>query len=109
MANNETIAVLFDPEPELWGLRGDPYAWRALKKHLAKVEFPASPNEAKVLLRAGFDEVVGVKLYAPDSPAKVERPEWNHGGMSGGVVDLTIWRTKLMPLLEEHMARHLSR
>jgi len=86
-------------------------AWRPLRL-AGPQEAPGEggvPNEAKVLLRAGFDEVVGCKLYAPDSPAKVERPEWNHGGMSGGVVDLTIWRTKLMPLLEEHMARHLSR
>ena len=109
MATNETMAVLFDPEPEQWGLRGDPYAWRALRKHLAKVAFPDNPNEAKVVLRAGFDEVVGVALYARDCPDKVERPNWDHGDMSGGFVDLQGWRTKLMPLLEERVAERYSR
>ena len=25
------VSDLFDPEPQRWGLRGDPYLWRALR------------------------------------------------------------------------------
>jgi hypothetical protein len=25
------VPDLFDPEPQTWGLRGDPYLWRALR------------------------------------------------------------------------------
>jgi hypothetical protein len=29
------VSALFYPEPQTWGLRGDPYLWRALRAHLA--------------------------------------------------------------------------
>ena len=29
-ATDAMVSVLFDPEPETWGLRGDPYLWRSL-------------------------------------------------------------------------------
>jgi len=109
MATHETMAVLFDPKPEQFSLRGDDEAWPALKKRLANVAFPDNPNEANVVLRSGFDKVVGVELYARDCPDTVERPNWDHSGMSGGFVDLQFWRKTLMPLLEERIASHISR
>ncbi len=39
------MADLFDPEPETWGLRGDPYLWRALREHLSETDIPASVDE----------------------------------------------------------------
>ena len=35
-------ADLFDPEPEQWGLRGDPWVWRALRDHLGEAYLPPS-------------------------------------------------------------------
>jgi len=32
------VADLFDPEPEQWGLRGDPYLWREMKETFAETQ-----------------------------------------------------------------------
>lgn len=39
------VSALFDPEPETWGLRGDPYLWRALREHLSGMDIPAPAEE----------------------------------------------------------------
>ncbi|MFE5484294.1 hypothetical protein [Streptomyces sp. NPDC056527] len=93
-----TMACLFDPEPERWGLRGDPYVWRALRDRLSDTEIPASLREAVELLRTTFNELVGVDLVG-DPASSVYRKPYAHGGMSSGMVSLDTWRENLMPLL----------
>ncbi|WP_448319241.1 hypothetical protein [Streptomyces sp. CO7] len=93
-----TMADLFDPEPEQWGLRGDPYAWRALRDHLAGTEIPESADEVRGLLRAAFSEVVGVDLVT-EREAQVYREQFAPGGMSSGFVSLPTWRDRLIPML----------
>jgi hypothetical protein len=91
---------LFDPEPQSWGLRGDPYLWRALRERLAGTELPASAEELTSLLHAAFRELTGVDL-ASDPASSVYREQYAHGGMSSGGISLDAWRQKLMPLLAE--------
>jgi hypothetical protein len=104
MANDDAGAVkmadLFDPEPEGWGLRGDPYLWRALRTHLSGADVPTSVDEVISHLRTAFSELVGVDL-ARDPQSSVYRADFAHGGMSSGMICLDTWRERLMPLLAE--------
>ncbi len=93
------MACLFDPEPELWGLRGDPHVWRALRDRLSGTDVPASVGETVGLLRAAFGELVGLDLDNP--AASVFREQYSHGGISSGMVSLDTWRERLLPMLAE--------
>jgi predicted kinase len=95
-----TMAVLFDPEPRTWGLRGDPHLWRALREHLSGVGIPPSADAVPGLLRAAFRELTGVDL-ASDPASSVCLAQYAHGGMSSGMISLDTWRQRLMPLLAE--------
>ncbi|MFF9785556.1 hypothetical protein [Streptomyces nigrescens] len=94
------MAELFDPEPERWGLRGDPHVWRALRGHLSRTDVPASVDEAVSLLRVAFSELVGVEPVT-NAETSVYREQFAHGGMSSGMVSLDTWRDRLLPLLAE--------
>ncbi|MGC5022983.1 hypothetical protein [Micromonospora sp. DT47] len=98
-----TVADLFDPEPPRWGLRGDPYVWRALREHLSGTNIPASVDEVVSLLHAAFGELVDVDLVS-DPASAVYREKYAHGGMSSGSISLETWRQQLMPMLA-HRAR----
>lgn len=88
----------FDVIHRQWGLRGDPHAWRALRDLLGAVPTPAAPETVRAAYVEGLAQVVGVNI---DSSAdhQVVRRDLDHGGMSGGVVDLDWWRVKGVPLL----------
>ncbi len=97
------VSELFDPEPARWGLRGDPFLWRAMSEQLAWTELPDTPEQAGRLLHAAFAELAGVDLVA-DAASSVYRERFAHGGMSSGMICLDTWRQKLMPLLIERAA-----
>jgi hypothetical protein len=102
-----TIAVLFDPEPDTWGLRGDPHLWRALRRRLADEPMPSSPDEVTRLLHTAFAELTGSDL-ASDPAELVYREEYAHGGMSSGMISLDTWRQQLMPALLRRASTLLS-
>ncbi|MFB7254848.1 hypothetical protein [Streptomyces nojiriensis] len=111
MAHDDAVvkmAELFDPEPKRWGLRGDPYVWRALRDHLSGTDVPESVGEAVRLLRAAFSELVGTDL-ADEPASSVYQEPYAHGGMSSGMVSLDAWRERLIPLLAERATTLLSR
>ena len=93
---------LFDPEPETWGLRGDPFAWAEMRETLDDTPIPDSFEAAATLLRSAFATAVGVDISDPQEQIAIDR--FDHGGMSGGWVHLATWQERLMPLLE-HRAR----
>lgn len=94
------MADLFEPEPKTWGLRGDPYVWRALRDHISGMDAPASVDEVVGILREAFGELVGIDLVG-DPASSAYREQYAHGGMSSGMVSLDTWRERLMPLLAE--------
>jgi len=94
------MADLFDPEPETWGLRGDPYLWRALREHLSETGIPASADGVVSLLHAAFGELAGLDLVS-GTVSSVYRAQYAHGGMSSGMISLDTWRQQLMPILVE--------
>ena len=94
------MAGLFEPEPRQWGLRGDPYLWRALRDQLADMAVPASEGAGSDLLHAAVNEPVGGDL-PPPPPPPVYCERYAHGGMSSGMISLDAWRQRFMPLLTE--------
>jgi hypothetical protein len=92
------VADLFDPEPEQWGLRGDPWVWRALRDHLGEAYLPPSAGEVEAMLYTAFNRVVAVDL-GTETAESVYREQFAHGGMSSGHVHLQTWRVVLLPLL----------
>jgi hypothetical protein len=101
------MAVLFHPEPNTWGLRGDPYLWRAMRKRLGDQPMPGSADEVARLLHAAFEELTGADL-ASDPADHVYREEYAHGGMSSGMISLDTWRQELMPALVQRANTLLS-
>jgi hypothetical protein len=100
------VTDLFEPEPEQWGLRGDPYVWRALAAHLAGTYLPPSAAEIESMLYAAFNRLVAVDLATDPSPS-VYREEFAHGGLSSGHVSLDTWRAYLMPMLVDRAVSKL--
>jgi hypothetical protein len=101
-----TMGALFDPRPDgpgAWRLRGDPHVWAAMRERLSATPVPGTAAEVSALLYATFDDLVGVDL-ATEPETSVYRPEFAHGGMSSGHVNLDWWRSNLIPLLESRAA-----
>ncbi|MGW0801299.1 hypothetical protein, partial [Streptomyces sp. NPDC002692] len=88
-----SIADLFDPEPEHWGLRGDPYLWEALRDHVSDADAPTSVDEVVSRLHTAFGELVGLDLVR-DRRSSVYRVQYAHGGMSSGMISLDTWRER---------------
>ena len=87
---------IFKQTPEQWGLRGDSYLWQALAGYLEAEPSPKDASGAKSRLSA-----ILWNLIDPDGPNKVHIAEFDHGGMSSGVVDKDTWRLRLEPLLHQ--------
>jgi hypothetical protein len=101
------VSDLFDPEPQAWGLRGDPYLWRALRVHLAGQDIPATAAELNGLLHEAFRELTGTDLVG-NPASSAYREQYAHGGMSSGMISLDTWREHLMPMLAERARTQLS-
>ena len=65
----QPIGELFLEEPPHWGLRGDPYLWREMRDHFAKVTLPSSAAllvvqlEETFLLLSGHDICSTNQIY----------------------------------------------
>lgn len=99
-----TLADGFDVVHRQWGLRADPHVWRALRERLADVPTPAGEDDVRRAYAAAFGAITGLDLDA-EPERRVYLEDLDHGGMSGGVVDLEWWRTKGLPLLVERARR----
>ena len=98
------LADGFDVVNRQWGLRGDPHVWRALRDRLTDTPTPEGADVVRAAYVAAFDDIVAVDLDGEPEP-RVYREDLDHGGMSGGSVDLEWWRTKGLPLLVERARR----
>jgi len=94
----------FDVVHHQWGLRGDPHVWRTLRDRLAETPTPHGHDAVRAAFVEAFNDVAGVDVDA-EPEQRVYRKELDHGGMSGGTVDLAWWRTKGLPLLVERACR----
>jgi len=96
------VSVIFDPEPEAWAFRGDPYFWRYLKKRLSGVPLPASPEKLERFIRDEFYRLSGVRLRAGVTGIV---KEFEHGGMTSGGLSGNFWVKYAIPLLKERLVR----
>lgn len=75
------LSAIFDPEPECWGFRGDPYFWRHLRHRVSRVDLPVDPDKLEKFIRKEHYELSGTRLT--DSSIAVVG-EFRHGGMTSG-------------------------
>lgn len=92
------MGSLFTPEPEQWGLRGDPYLWRALREALDETSVPSTDEGVDNLLVDRIKDLTGVDLRQELQEA-LYREEFAYGGMSSGQIHVPTWRDRFVPLL----------
>jgi hypothetical protein len=93
MMKNEQI---FNPPPEQWGLRGDPYLWNELKDNYS--DLPLSSEKFKESIIEYIEQIIEQKLTL-ETCVQIER--FKHGGMSSGYVCGEFWLNQAIPLLIE--------
>lgn len=96
------LSVIFDPEPESWGFRGDPYFWRHLKRRVSRVDLPVDPDKLEQFIRKEHYELSGKRL-TDSSIAIVE--EFKHGGMTSGGLSGEYWTEYAIPLLKGRLRK----
>lgn len=94
------LSVIFDPEPEAWAFRGDPYFWEYLRKRVSRVDLPVDPEKLEQLIRDEHYRLTGTGLTA-GSIAIAE--EFAHGGMTSGGLSGEFWVRYAIPLLKERL------
>jgi hypothetical protein len=96
------FSALFNPPPVQWGLRGDPFLWRAMSRVLRSSTFPRTDAQLIALLETTFERLTGSRLpdensISDDDSIYVKR--YARGGMSSGQISLKFWRGSAVPLL----------
>lgn len=94
------LSVIFDPEPEAWAFRGDPYFWRYLRKRVSRVSLPVDPDALERFIRKEHYRLTGIGLTA-GSIGIAE--EFAHGGMTSGGISGEFWVRYAIPLLKERL------
>jgi molybdenum cofactor cytidylyltransferase len=95
-SETKTIARLFDPEPVTWGLRGDPWLWRALRARFEDTPLPEDAAALERLVQDGFEALTG-RPWEGEEPFVVAA--FAHGGMSSGGIAPGFWQGVGLPLL----------
>lgn len=94
----QNIGILFTPEPQRFGLRGDRYLWHDLQQRFSQVPMPADATDVRDRIVAEIERVVGAPPAADAEPVHVPAFDPGHG-MSAGLVDLAWWYHEGLPLL----------
>ena len=101
MSKYRTIGQIFEEELLQWGLRGDPYLWRAMRDSFSASPMPSSASKLENFLENVFEQLTG----RPFSTTKFFRvPAFAHGGMSSGGISPQFRRETTLPLLLERYA-----
>lgn len=93
---SKTIGSLFKPEPQAWGLRGDPMLWKDLARVFRAVPLPESPHLLKTMLESAFFSLTAHTINSSES-FFVERYAQN--GMSSGHISPEFWKVKGIELI----------
>ena len=100
--NNINLSVIFDQEPLRWGLRGDPWFWRYLKKLFQNYNFMISEKELEKIIKDEYNKLTDKELNI-DSYAYCK--QFDHGGMSGGGISGKFWINAGIPVLKDRLKR----
>lgn len=90
------FATLFEPEPQQWGLRGDPLLWRAMREELNGAAFPKKVSELEFEMARIFELLTGHSIEEEDI---FRVPAFESRGMSSGGISPRFWREEAIPLL----------
>lgn len=101
MPQPRTLDLLFAEEPRTWGLRGDPYLWRAMAVELGRTLWPDSLEHLDLVLAQAFERLTGRGL---DAQEHFFVEAFAHGGMSSGGISPQFWREKGLPRLRQRWA-----
>lgn len=94
------LRVLFLPEPQQWGLRGDRYLWQDLARLGETLLLPKTEGELSALLLNLIRNLIDRELNLA-SDAIIHVPAYSYGGISSGMVHAPFWLEKALPLLCE--------
>lgn len=94
------VSDLFDPAPEKWGLRGDPFLWLEMRRTLAHTVLPDTGDGLADIVHGAYTAITGYQL-TPVSSHQVSY--LSRGGMSGGMVCGEFWCHKAIPLLQQRL------
>lgn len=102
MGNSEKLsaAVLFNPKPDQWGLRGDPSLWEEMRRSFETVGMPISAEEFIKNFNDLFEKFTGVPLTLDCQPSV---SMYDRGGISGGQVSGAFWLKEALPMLLERL------
>ncbi len=95
---SKVVSCIFEPEPEQWGLRGDPFLWEYLKERYQTVAFPYSIQMFCEDLDGVFEELIG-EFPVSGKDYYIEQFAKKHVGMSTGWLSGAFWRNTAIPLL----------
>ena len=95
---NQFVSGIFEPEPDQWGLRGDPFLGEYLMERDQTVVFPYSIQMFREDLYGIFEELIG-EFPVSGKDYYVEQFAEKHVGMSTGWLSGTFWRNTAIPLL----------
>ena len=95
------LSVIFEPRPERWGFRGDPYFWDHLKERAEKMDI-VSPAELEKWIKEEYFSLSGKALTDEYGDFAVIE-QFAHGGMSSGGVDNEWWMNEGIPLLKSRL------
>jgi len=96
MQKQKTLSLVFQNEPSRWGLRGDPYLWKEMKKLLENRTYPDTEEEFLALLEQTYEQLTGSPIKDQMFSIFIER--YDHGGMSSGHVSPQFWIEIGIPL-----------
>ena len=99
MQKQKTLSPIFQNEPSRWGLRGDPYLWKEMKKRLENRTYPDTEEEFLDLLEKTYEQLTGRSIKDQPSMFSVLIERYEHGGMSSGHVSPQFWIETGIPLL----------
>lgn len=100
------IGNIFNPPPNQWGLRGDPYLWESLRNHYEQEGLPNGIDEFEIEIIKLFKSNTGKSIFNGYS---VFVEEYAHGGMSSGYISIDKWRDEFIPLLMERFINQKKR
>ena len=96
------LSVIFEPRPERWGFRGDPYFWDLLKGLAENMEI-VSPGELEKWIKKEYLSLSHKPLTGKYGDyAKIRA--FDHGGMSSGLLDNEWWLEEGIPLLKRRLS-----
>jgi hypothetical protein len=104
---NVSISIIFHELPFQWGYRGDPYLWKEFDTHFSNILLPCSEELFLNEFNSAFEKYTGSKFDS--EVVDIFVPRYDHGGMSTGMISLSFWSEKALPLLIQRLRQANSR